>query len=364
MSVPCEMRSCTCCKTASTRIEALETQLANSQRIVEEYRSLLVIDEPDATESIKIRSNLRHLARNSLQNLPTEILNLIVCYMDHVSIFPLCHALQELKYISASIFRVSKAFKERDIEKLWPKFEFPTIKQPGFGYNLVGVTRPAPIEVPARHLLKVLDLSKLLTKFEGSAHICPPSVEYLDSIKGLLPKNIHVTLYGDSWAPEDSTQNRLERLCSFGRNVKSLTFPVEMSMNESVEVVPFIEKLNVSKLGLAINIPTSIHKIILSMQSLVCVALFEFEDYRFDMKTLEQIKNLQTIELYYEEVGRRRLRFLRTVFVGIRTIKLFTNPSVPQASVFQTLAPINYKYLHEDKSSGRYTSLFTWTINK
>ncbi|KAJ3070529.1 hypothetical protein HDU98_006479 [Podochytrium sp. JEL0797] len=236
----CAKPDCFCCQQAYERIEKLKQ---DSLEEINVYRKLLRLPSLSSaqfrstSDQHRPSSTVQITGPPSLTSLPPEILDRIVSFIDSDSIMQFCHSMPQLSHISKAIFEVGSAFPGfySGPTLLWPDLEFPVGSLEKAERELDSEDEDAdifdyddeyaPTEIPVRHILKIYTLSKILSRYNGSAVIVPSSVEYLDNLAPLLPKNIFIGENPEELPYNENFSDYLTKLVEIKTCIRMLHVP-------------------------------------------------------------------------------------------------------------------------------------------
>ncbi|ORY52598.1 hypothetical protein BCR33DRAFT_711871 [Rhizoclosmatium globosum] len=163
---------------------------------------------------------------SSAQNLPNELWDAIVPYVEAKTLIALCHALPQLRHISKAIYDVGSCLRLK-VDRLWPVFWVPVIKRDEDGRTL------APVIIPTQHQNKIRILSSMLSRYNGAARVLIYSVPYIRTLTPLLPKTIELYLdpgingkYSEYFGI-DPIQNIVSTLSDSSIWIRYIEFPFE-----------------------------------------------------------------------------------------------------------------------------------------
>ncbi|KAI9331742.1 hypothetical protein BDR26DRAFT_869974, partial [Obelidium mucronatum] len=314
--------TCPCCQAAFTQLECVYQETLDEINI---YRKLLRLPPKTGLASSSPLSQSQIARRSnalSLQIVPPEVLDRIVCFIDSETILPFCHAIPSYKHISKAIYDVGTAFPGYydGPTLLWPNFEFPcgslekneteTNSDDGFSDVYDYEDEHIPTDIPMRHILKIYSLTKLLTRYGGSATIVPSSLEYLDNILPLLPKTVYVQENPQEYPFEgDSFSAYLEKLGEAKSYIKMLHIPRVFEgyddHEEMEQIAEALLKLELGGLAFSTAIPDEIVDVLQKFPLLAEIHVGSVQG--FPVEVLPLCKNLSSLMFLDVEVTDREL---------------------------------------------------------
>ncbi|KAJ3222458.1 hypothetical protein HDU78_011723, partial [Chytriomyces hyalinus] len=207
------------------------------------------------------------IARSAaFENMPTEILDRIVQFVDGESILPLCHALPYFKYISTAMFDFAHRFPNEyhRPSQLWPDMMIRKNQS-----NATDVT-----DFPIQHMHATRVYARIVSMHGG--HIFLPCIQNVLNYLGAFPDTISVYAGNDSssagWVEflrQLADANKKIRFCHLGITglgdlkwaevahqltrlpIKSLIWQCgNCPPNEIWDALPFISGLSYLEMGL------------------------------------------------------------------------------------------------------------------
>ncbi|KAJ3240614.1 hypothetical protein HDU77_011109 [Chytriomyces hyalinus] len=147
-------------------------------------------------------------AAAAFENMPPEILNRIVQFVDGESILPLCHALPYFKYISAAMLDFAHRFPNeyRRPSQLWPYMIIRKNQS-----NATNVT-----DFPIQHIHATRVYARIISMHGG--HIFLPCIENVLNYLGAFPDTISV--YADNDSSSEGCVEFLRQLADANKKIR------------------------------------------------------------------------------------------------------------------------------------------------
>ncbi|KAJ3022364.1 UNVERIFIED_CONTAM: hypothetical protein HDU68_009180 [Siphonaria sp. JEL0065] len=177
-------------------------------------------------------------SHSHLDSIPMEVLDQIVPFLDAKSLITLCHTLTRLKYISHAIYKVGSTFN-MGLEYLWPDFWFPVKLRETKTIPKKKLPTCHPIKLSRHQNRDIALLTRLVSLYGGTIKVQAHSIEYLDSIRRLLPKTIDLycgvgqySLYS-KYEGTDSFESILVKLSKRNVLIRKVDVPYRVGGDET-----------------------------------------------------------------------------------------------------------------------------------
>ncbi|KAJ3248406.1 hypothetical protein HDU78_000568 [Chytriomyces hyalinus] len=309
----CRSPTCACCEGLTSIHEEVlyEMNLYRKLLRMDPLQSITAFEtkktkSPNTAADTALDSMSVQASHVSLSSMPSEILDLILCYMDANSIMNACHSLPYYKHISHAMHSMALMFPThyRNPSKLWPDFELPMAEvidsdETDSDDGLFTLT-----EIPSNSLHAIHGYGRLISKYGGAVLVLPVSEVVVNNLLGVLPTVITLLEMPEEFGPVDRFDVILQQVLKEKKVVRELYFPSTSDyFHDDTGIVrriaTVLAKLPVWKLVFSDSIPQEVDDALRKMRTLRVLELSMCSDY---MVSLVRCKSLVQLDFRYPDV--------------------------------------------------------------
>ncbi|ORY52613.1 hypothetical protein BCR33DRAFT_711879 [Rhizoclosmatium globosum] len=131
-----------------------------------------------------------------IQNIPLEILDQIIPFLDAKTLVSVCHAIPALKHISYIMHKVGTSLS-LSLNRIWPTFWLP-VEWHSYSDQPDLLLPGAPITLSPEQLENVGELMRLISIYGGVVKFQAHSLEYTEALLPHLPRSLEVYIGGEA----------------------------------------------------------------------------------------------------------------------------------------------------------------------